>query len=236
MADIYLWKGIWDGVDCWCGRNAYTAICTLIGGTVVLIAFGALKSASSLPIGFAIDDVANCCSASTYLSTTVGSSASCYKKQNLPHFGSLALVCLQSKDTALRKAGDMFLSAVIETFVVLAWHGLWTLEDLYVHDIGMSNEVSAWISVGIGVALSVIVFVLQFPIARYFDATVDDKTLRTFVIKRSISIVPGILSLVSTVNSFRGYWYLLDEYLMPGRSAFVFFATSACGIDILIIF
>ncbi len=71
IADIYLWKGIWDGVDCWCGRNEVTATATLIGGIVALVALGGLRSAASVPVGMMVDDVANCCSAATYFNTTV---------------------------------------------------------------------------------------------------------------------------------------------------------------------
>ncbi len=42
---------------------------------------------------------------------------------------------------------DVVISYVLEVFVVLFWHGLWTLEDLYSNQCGIEYEMSAWISV-----------------------------------------------------------------------------------------
>ena len=69
--DIILWKGIWDGINCIFGQEYLTATITFCLGLVVLTAFGTLRSTVSVPIGFIIDDMTNCCEANTYLQTKV---------------------------------------------------------------------------------------------------------------------------------------------------------------------
>ena len=49
---------------------------------LVLISAKSLKSASSLPVGLTIDDVANCCSASTFLESKVGDFHMIYYSSN----------------------------------------------------------------------------------------------------------------------------------------------------------
>ena len=71
FVDIILWKGIWDGINCIFGQEYLTATITFCLGLVVLTAFGTLRSTVSVPIGFIIDDMRNCCEANTYLQTKV---------------------------------------------------------------------------------------------------------------------------------------------------------------------
>ena len=66
-----MWKGLWDGIDCVFGKSQIVSITTLCIGTVVLAAFGILRSAVSVPVGIIIDDKANCCTANTFLGTKV---------------------------------------------------------------------------------------------------------------------------------------------------------------------
>lgn len=69
--DILMWKGLWDGIDCVFGKSQIVSITTLCIGTIILAAFGILRSAVSVPIGIIIDDKANCCTANTFLETKV---------------------------------------------------------------------------------------------------------------------------------------------------------------------
>jgi hypothetical protein len=32
-----------------------------------------------------------------------------------------------------------------------------------------------------------------------------------------------VIGVVATVNTFRGYWYIMDEYLLPGESDLFYF-------------
>ncbi len=58
---------------------------------------------------------------------------------------------------------------------------------------------------------------IQFPISKYYADVGEDKTLCTYISRRALSVIPGLLALIASVNSFRGYWYLMDVYLMPGK-------------------
>ena len=190
ITDIIYWKSIWDGVDCLFGKNYTTASLTLSGGLLVLISAKSLKSASSLPVGMVIDDVANCCSASTFLQTKI-------------------------KDGKIQRGFDAFFTFMIELFVILAWHGLWSIQDLTSDLYGFSHEKTAWISYGIGTLTNVVIFCLQFPIANY----VDNKRSGFCgdLLAHILAYFLNFLCFFSAQNTFRGYWYLLDEYLMPSN-------------------
>ena len=41
---------------------------------------------------------------------------------------------------------DVVLSLLVEAHVVLFWHGVWSLEDLYSDQYGLTNEETAWLS------------------------------------------------------------------------------------------
>ena len=71
--DIYMWKGLWDLIDCDCvfGKKLEVGVITMSIGLVILTIFGCLKSVVSVPMAIGIDDVSNCCYASTYLQTKV---------------------------------------------------------------------------------------------------------------------------------------------------------------------
>ena len=71
IADIYLWKAIWDGVNCTFPSNAVTGSCTFVIAVIGLEACGALRSVASVPVGVVLDDAENQCHAATYFKTTV---------------------------------------------------------------------------------------------------------------------------------------------------------------------
>ena len=56
---------------------------------------------------------------------------------------------------------------------ILAWHGLWTFQDLWQHDQNHSNEFTAWMSFGIGTAVNIMIFLTQFPYSILTDDTFD---------------------------------------------------------------
>ena len=63
----------------------------------------------------------------------------------------------------------------------------------------------------------VLVYLLQFVVAIRVDST--DLSRRGDPMRRVdnwlLASLVNLLCLVSTVNSFRGYWYLMDEYYLP---------------------
>ena len=71
FADIYLWKSVWDGINCLFGKTFLTSISTLLIGIVGLLAGGALKSVASVPIGIVLDEKANMSTAHLYFKSTV---------------------------------------------------------------------------------------------------------------------------------------------------------------------
>jgi len=67
FCDIYMWKGVWDGLDCIFGMNYVSAIVPFVIGTMILVFTKSFRSALSLPVGIVIDDKkANCCEAQTF--------------------------------------------------------------------------------------------------------------------------------------------------------------------------
>ena len=50
VADIFLWKGLWDGVDHWFGHGIPQAITTFSLGLLILSITRSMKSALSMPV------------------------------------------------------------------------------------------------------------------------------------------------------------------------------------------
>ena len=71
FSDIYLWKGIWDGVDWAFNKGVVQGTSTLCLGFIALTFAGAARSLFSVPVGINVDDKGNLCTASTYLKSTV---------------------------------------------------------------------------------------------------------------------------------------------------------------------
>ena len=74
FADIYLWKSVWDGVDCAFDpdkKSVAQAVVTLTVGVFGLQLGGAMRSAGSVPVGIVLDDKANMATAHLYFQSTV---------------------------------------------------------------------------------------------------------------------------------------------------------------------
>ena len=145
---------------------------------LVLAAFKSLKSASSVPAGFTLDDVSNCCTAYTYLQS-------------------------KKSDTLAKRLLDTLASVFLEFFVILIWHGLWSLLDGY--------DTSAKLSLLAGILSNVLVFILQFAYS-YYVKTMPEKSVPGWYLAYMFGTLFSLLCIFSSVNTFRGYWYLLDEY------------------------
>ena len=64
---------------------------------------------------------------------------------------------------------------------------------------------------GAGAGTFLISFFLQFPFTMYCqrkDVSNFSKLLANFFVT--------VVGVIATVNTFRGYWYIMDCYLMPG--------------------
>jgi len=65
---------------------------------------------------------------------------------------------------------------------------------------------------GAGAGTFLISFFLQFPFTMYCqrkDVSNFSKLLANFFVT--------VVGVIATVNTFRGYWYIMDVYLMPGK-------------------
>ena len=112
--------------------------------------------------------------------------------------------------------------------VIFAWHGLWTIMDIWTEEQNISNDSTALISLGIGTFANLVIFLIQFPYAVFTDdlfrnqMEVDNTPSIHYIVFLEVcalifGYIISFLSLISTVHSFRGYWYLMDEYFMPGE-------------------
>ncbi len=66
---------------------------------------------------------------------------------------------------------------------------------------------------GGGAITFLISFFLQFPFTLYCQR----KDVSNFT-KLLVNFFVTVVGVVATVNTFRGYWYLMDEYLFPGKT------------------
>ena len=177
-------------MDCIFGKSIGTGTATLCIGLAVLAAFKSIKSASSVPAGHTLDDVANCCTSYTYFQS-------------------------KKSDTFAKRISDTFVSVFLEFFVVLTWHGLWSLIDLFtmaeykLNYLDLSFANSAKLSLIIGIVSNVFVYVLQFAYSDYIN-NLPQKSNK--ILAHILGSVFSILCIFSSVNTFRGYWFLLDVY------------------------
>ena len=95
----------------------YQATSSLLIGLTVLLLFGRLKSALSMPIGIMVDQEAEHIHVDTVLNSCPG-------------------------DPVSRRIADGVSSRIMEAGVVLFWHGAWSFMDLFLEDevIGLGFE------------------------------------------------------------------------------------------------
>ncbi|RZC35421.1 uncharacterized protein BDFB_008748 [Asbolus verrucosus] len=111
-----------------------------------------------------------------------------------------------SEKTSLYILDCLFSVLVIGTLVVFVWRGAWALIDIFLFP---ENEVwSAWSSLIVGYTAVAIAFMLQ-PFMRWLC---DRVTGVTRLLAADLFL---ILSLIGTVNVWRGIWNLLNIYLLP---------------------
>ncbi len=175
-ADIYYWKGLWDGVNCWCGTGIYVPIATAAISALILGALGFLRSGVSAPLIVAHDSNDLRCRIFSLNNTT-------------------------DEDPMSKRLLDMASTVGIEALVILIWHGVWTLTDMFTEYYEMSHELSAWFSTAIGFVVGFLLFITQFALLR--------------LNLRLLSFGFALLAVCASVQSFRGYWFLLDVYFIP---------------------
>ena len=110
----------------------------------------------------------------------------------------------------------MFMTFLIEFLVILAWHGMWSIEDLWADELGHTHRKTAWLSFLAGTATNIVIFAVQFPTAKF----IDEKGSKNSIMAHICGGVLSFLCLFTSVNGFRGYWFLLDEYFIPGEDRY----------------
>ncbi|XP_044271732.1 uncharacterized protein LOC123015810 isoform X2 [Tribolium madens] len=113
-----------------------------------------------------------------------------------------------SERTSLYILDCLFSVLVIGTLVVFVWRGAWALIDIFLFP---ENEtLSAWGSLIVGYSAVAIAFMLQ-PLMRWLCDRI------TGFIRLLVADIFLILSLIGTVNVWRGIWNLLNIYLLPNN-------------------
>jgi len=135
--DICFWKGIWDGINHFGGKTWHFSLATLVLGIVILTISGVLKSSLSIPIGISVYDPEHHISCTTFLNAN-------------------------RKQSSSRWFADGLVSRGLELFVVLSWHGMWSLIDIITDKcFGLSFEHSTLVSLVLGLVGVLILLFLQ---------------------------------------------------------------------------
>ncbi|KAJ3622343.1 hypothetical protein MTP99_002858 [Tenebrio molitor] len=113
-----------------------------------------------------------------------------------------------SERTSLYVLDCLFSVLVIGTLVVFVWRGAWALIDIFLFP---ENDVwSAWGSLIVGYSAVAVAFMLQ-PFMRWLCDRI------TGVARLLVADIFLILSLIGTINVWRGIWNLLNIYLLPDQ-------------------
>ncbi|XP_059081260.1 uncharacterized protein LOC131879073 [Tigriopus californicus] len=190
ISDIMYWKGIWDGIDCLSGTSPLVAVGTMVAGTLILTLFKTLKSTISAPLGIVLDTSSNCCQTATYFNNG-------------------------ESESLLLNIGDITLTLILEGFVVLFWHGIWTLIDSGSKYYAVGYTFSAWMSLLFGFIGAVLLCFVQFPIMNVHLSEGQGCAIKStkWFLNFSFAFTGGVV----TINSFRGVWYLADIYYLPDQ-------------------
>ena len=122
--EVCYWKGVWNGIDCWLSVHykPWSNVGALIVGAGVLFVTGFFRTNIMTPLGFGHDSVED-------------------------HvFGSDTVFRSGDETGTLGHLKDGIATAVIKTFVVFVWYGVWTIEDQIFDHLEVELAVSAWIS------------------------------------------------------------------------------------------
>ena len=120
----------------------YQAASSLLIGLTVLLLFGRVKSALSMPVGIVVDQASEHIHADTVLSSRPG-------------------------DPVFRRIADGVSSRVMEAGVVLLWHGIWSFMDLFLEDevigLGLEHKEAGLASLTAGWLAGPIILLLHLP-------------------------------------------------------------------------
>jgi len=207
--DILLWKGLWDGLDEKAGKHWITASSSLAIGVTFLSATRCLKSALSVPVGISVDVPSEHILASTYFQAN-------------------------KDDTFLRRLCDSVVSRLLEICVVLTWHGIWTLLDIFTYEkIEWTFYETTLLSFLLGITGTLSIALIQLPLVSLAPTPRTkcphqngNKKEANNIKSNGGSTVGYVCWLLSnyvftlfgvfvTISSFRSFWYFMDLYFLP---------------------
>eukprot|EP00095_Tigriopus_kingsejongensis_P005979 maker-scaffold48_size466083-snap-gene-2.10 protein:Tk05979 transcript:maker-scaffold48_size466083-snap-gene-2.10-mRNA-1 annotation:"conserved hypothetical protein" len=185
IIEIYMYKGVWDGIDCYTHAESVWAASVLLAiGISTLALCGCVRSVLSVPMGIVVDIDGNLCHLAPYFDH-------------------------QDDETVFSKSKNVVTSTIFEILVICVWHGIWTLIDIGFHTVHMSHGESAPICFAVGFIGGLLIFIAQFPLLKVFASSrVPD------LVKRLLNLIFCTVGVFFAVNSFRGTWYLIDEFYL----------------------
>jgi len=189
FSDILFWKGIWDQIDHTAGYGSTQAASTLLIGLTVLLLFGRVKSALSMPIGIVVD----------------------YPDEHI-HADTVLNSC--PRDPVARRIADVASSRVMEAGVVLLWHGIWSFMDLFLEDevigLGLEHKEAGLASLMAGWLAGPIILLLHLPLLSLSVSVPPESQLLRF-----LCLLFTVFNTMVTIGCFRGTWHLLDVHFLP---------------------
>jgi len=189
FSDILFWKGIWDQIDHVAGYGPKQAASSLLIGLTVLLLFGRVKSALSMPVGIVVDQASEHIHADTVLSSRPG-------------------------DPVFRRIADGVSSRVMEAGVVLLWHGIWSFMDLFLEDevmgLGLEHKEAGLASLTAGWLAGPIILLLHLPMLSLSVTLLPESRILRF-----LCLLFTLFNTIVTIACFRGTWHLLDVHFLP---------------------
>ncbi|XP_059081008.1 uncharacterized protein LOC131878885 [Tigriopus californicus] len=182
IIEIYMFKGVWDGIDCYTEAQSILAAALILAvGVGVLFSCGALRSVISVPMGIVLDVDGNLCHLEPYFEH-------------------------KDDDTLVHKTRNVIVSTALEICVIFVWHGVWTLIDIGFHHFHYTHGPSAPISFLVGFFGGFLILLWQIPLLQFFNS----KDVPNWS-KSLMNLFFCLFAVFFAVNSFRGTWYIIDE-------------------------
>ncbi|XP_019619869.1 PREDICTED: uncharacterized protein LOC109466579 [Branchiostoma belcheri] len=126
--------------------------------------------------------------------------------------------------------GDVVLTVVVViSLVILAWRGTWQLFDFLIFPSDFIR--STWTSLGIGYAIYITLFVLEYPTSCLI------RKVKTFYLGLGVEMMFSFVGGVGSVAVWRGLWYVYELYVFPDdfvASAWLTHGVGAAGLFVIL--
>ncbi|KAK7790557.1 hypothetical protein R5R35_013073 [Gryllus longicercus] len=131
-----------------------------------------------------------------------------------------------TRHTYLYVLDCLFSVLVVGTLVVFVWRGVWTLLDLYLYP--DQPPESSWASLALGYAIVGVTFALQ-PLLKRLCARLSG------LCRLLVADVYLFFAFLGTVNLWRGFWNLLNEYFLVEQPLLSFWVTHVVCLLLLML-